>query len=137
MKELSPKQEKVILILQEQFSNSEFSTKEAHSVTENLVARSTLQSWFKQLNGDIFEWNGKKGKDSRHSIITSDVLLGNTSIFSSNFLQSLKNNYLEPELGNDRQLGNSIDESTQSPNDLESPHLKDEVVNSNNNSELQ
>jgi len=137
MKELSPKQEQVILILEKEFSNNEFSTKEAHNETKNLVGYSTLQSWFKQLEDVIFDWNGKKAKDSRHSILKSNVLIGNTSIFSPNFLQSLKNNYLAPELGNDRQLGNSIDESAQSPNDLELPNFKDEVINSNNNSELQ
>jgi len=123
MKELSPKQEQVILILQKEFSNIEFSTKEAHDETKHLVAYSTLQLWFKQFKDDIFEWNGKKGKESRHSIITSNGLLGYTSIFSSNFLQSLKNKYLETELGNDRQLGNSADESDGLPNNMELPSL--------------
>ena len=57
------------------------------------------------------------------SIITSNGLLGYTSIFSSNFLQSLKNKYLETELGNDRQLGNSADESHQLPNNMELPNF--------------
>ncbi len=94
MKELSPKQEQVILVLQDEFTHHEFSTKEAHNKTKQLVAYSTLQLWFKQLEDVIFVWNGKKGRDSRHSILTSNGLLGNTSIFSPNFLQSLKKNYL-------------------------------------------
>jgi len=138
MKELSPKQEQAILILLEEFSDGEFSTKEAHAKTTNLAAYSTLQSWFKQFIEDgILEWNGNKGAASRYTLITPDKLLGNTSIFSSNLLESLKNNYLETELGNDRQLGNKIDKSAQSPNDLELPNFKDEVINSNNNSEIQ
>jgi len=70
--------------------------------------------WFKQFIEDgILEWNGNKGAASRYTLIPSDSLLGNSSIFSSNLLESLKNNYLESELGNDRQLGNPIDESDQ------------------------
>ncbi len=95
MKELSPKQEQVILILQEEFSNYEFSTKEAHVKTEEFAAYSTLQLWFKQFIEDgILEWNGNKGAASKYTLITSDSLLGNSSIFSSNLLKSLKNNYL-------------------------------------------
>jgi hypothetical protein len=95
MKELSPKQEQVILILQQEFSNHEFSTKEAHVKTEEIAAYSTLQLWFKQFIEDgILEWNGNKGTASRYTLIPSDSLLGNSSIFSSNMLKSLKNNYL-------------------------------------------
>lgn len=93
MKELSPKQEQAILILQNEFAHHKFSTKEAHNKTKHLTAYSTLQLWFKQLEDVIFVWNGKKGRDSRHSILTSNGLLGNTNIFSPNFLQSLKNKY--------------------------------------------
>jgi uncharacterized protein DUF3854 len=95
MKELSPKQEKAIVILQNEFSDSEFSTKEAHVKTEEIAAYSTLQLWFKQFIEDgILEWNGNKGAASRYTLISSDSLLGNSSIFSSNLLKSLKNNYL-------------------------------------------
>ena len=94
MKELSPKQEQAILILQNEFTHHEFSTKEAHNKTDHLVAYSTLQSWFKQLEDVIFIWNGKKGRDSRYSILTTNGSLGSTDIFSPNFLQSLKKNYL-------------------------------------------
>ncbi len=137
MKELSPKQEQAILILQKEFSGSEFSTKEAHAKTTKLAGYSTLQLWFKQFIKDgILEWNGNKGPASGYTLLTPDRLLGNTSIFSSNLLESLKNNNLESELGNTRQLGNQIDESAQSPNDLKLPNFKDEVINSNNNSEI-
>ena len=95
MKELSPKQEKAIVILQNEFSDSEFSTKEAHVKTEEIAKYSTLQLWFKQFIEDgILEWNGNKGAASRYTLIPSDSLLGNSSIFSSNLLKLLKNNYL-------------------------------------------
>lgn len=95
MKELSPKQEKAIVILQNEFSASEFSTKEAHVKTEECAAYSTLQSWFKQFIEDgILEWNGKKGAASRYTLVSSNCLLGNSSIFSPNLLESLKDDYL-------------------------------------------
>jgi hypothetical protein len=137
MKELSPKQEKAILILQKEFSDKEFSTKEAHVKTEEIAAYSTLQTWFKQFIKDgILEWNNKRGADSRYTFIEPDKLLGNTSIFSSNLLESLNNDYLESELGNDRQLGNETAEEPQLPDNLELPKLQDEVDKSNDNSEL-
>lgn len=136
MKELSPNQERAILILRKEFSDSEFSTKEAHNKVSELVAYSTLQSWFKQFQGDILEWNGGKGAASRYTFLTPDRSLGNTRIFSSNFLESLKNKYLEPEIGNVRQSGNQIDKSSQLPKSLELPGIEDEVIKSNKNREI-
>lgn len=138
MKELSPKQEQAIIILRKEFSDREFSIKEAHNVVQELAGYSTLQGWFKQFAVDgIMEWNGGKGAASRYAFLSLERSLGHARIFSSNFVESLKNNYLKSDIGNMKYLGNPLDEPVQLPDNPELPGIENEAINSNNNSEVQ
>lgn len=138
MKGLSPKQEQAIFKLRKEFSDREFSIKEAHNEVQELAGYSTLQGWFKRFVEDgIMEWNGGKGTASRFAFLSPGRSLDNARIFSSNFLESLKNNYLKPETGNIGRSGNLSYEPAQSPDNLELPGIENEAINTNNKSEVQ
>lgn len=118
LKDLSPKQEKVLETIQTEFmQGQEFQLKDLHKITSGIVSNRTLQRWVKDFVKDgLLDWNGEKGKKSMYSFSTLSVSMSscrNTTNFISNLLKLLDNNSRQNGLSsinpnNDSELGDEI-----------------------------
>lgn len=89
LKELSPKQIKVIEIIKNEFGDVEFSIGELANKVPS-INRKTLSRYMKAFNDECVVWNGEKGKKSRYSLINSGVPVSQLDGFVSNMLKSLE-----------------------------------------------
>jgi len=92
LKEISPKQEKVLKIIQEEFGTVEFTLKELNEKTSQVCVYRTLQRYidFFVKEGWV-EWNGQKAKDSRYTLTSAVTSCRETPFSSLNFSTLLEN----------------------------------------------
>jgi hypothetical protein len=128
MKDISPKQEKVLRIIEENFENSEFSSKELFEKVKDEISLRTVKYYLKRLDSlGLIEWNGKKGTESRYNLSTTlallpdtyfsplkglsdmDFILGNAILPNVALLPNttIKNEEAEARLGNEAEWGNN------------------------------
>lgn len=134
MKEISPKREAVLKKIEEEFLDTPFSVKEIHEKNGRKPAYSTLQNWLKDFAKEgIVEWNAIKGAGSRYTLLSPDRSLVNNRILPPNILETINNNYLNPEIGNYGSLG--ISEGI-NLDYLKLPKTQNEAIQSNDNRDL-
>jgi len=97
LKDISPKQETVLKVIQDEFGDDEFSS---HQLAEKVqdISYTTVKSYLRRFgNLGLIEWNGKKGAESRYSLSNSigslsDTLISLTEGLSDKDFQSDKPN---------------------------------------------
>ena len=107
MKDMSPKQESVLLTIEKEFQLDWFSVKVLAEKVGGVAAYRTIQGYCGYFAKEgILMWNGQKGAASRYRLSTPVAQLRNMKVFSPSLLETLKNNYAKPELRNVAQLHN-------------------------------
>ena len=107
MKDMSPKQESVLLTIEKEFQLDWFSVKVLAEKAGGIAAYRTLQGYCGHFAKEgILMWNGQKGAASRYRLSTPVAQLHNRGIFAPNLLETLLNDYVNPELHNVAQLHN-------------------------------
>jgi len=101
MKEMNPKQERVLRTIENEFQQVEFSVKKLEVKAEVLVAYRTLQRYCDYFAREgILSWNGVKGAGSRYTLSSPVASCRNRGIFTPKLLKTLKSNYAKPECRN-------------------------------------
>jgi len=105
LKELSPKQEETLNIMQRHFEDKEFSVKELSEKANNKVTYRTIQRYCEYFTKEgVLDWNGMKGAGSKYTITTPLSSFHNKNIFPTKLLKTLKNKYSIPNCHNLEQL---------------------------------
>ena len=90
-KELTPKQEDVLDIIQSEFNQGEFSLKALDRKTNLIISYRTLQRYVEFFVKEGFlEWNGLKAKESRYALSSSVTSCRNTPFSTLNLSKSLE-----------------------------------------------
>jgi len=107
MKDMSPKQEGVLLTIEKEFQLDWFSVKVLAEKVGEVAAYRTLQGYCGHFAKEgILMWNGQKGAASKYRLSTPVAQLRNRGIFAPNILETLLNDYAKPELRNLAQVHN-------------------------------
>lgn len=110
LKDISPRQEQVLKVIEDEFADIEFSPKQLHEKLRENVSYKTVRNYLKRLESlGLIEWNGTKGAGSRYALLPSLALLSN-----SPFSRSKSLFLLELQSGNSR-----LPNHTQLPNDAQ------------------
>ena len=99
IKERSPKQDRVLEIIEQHFLIVEFSLKELNEKTQKIIGYRSLQRYVDGFVKDgLLEWNGQKAKDSRYTCSDSLSSCRKGGLFTSNFLKSLEKTHVNESL---------------------------------------
>lgn len=134
-KEISPKQEKVLEIIKENFSDEGFSLKQLHEKIEKELSYKTVRNYLKTFERlGMVEWNGTKGAGSRYTLLSSLAQLPNSLFFLSEGLSLLGLQSGNTDLPNDSLLPNKIEMVRENNQELSNRAStgKVELPNSNN-----
>jgi len=79
LKDISPKQERLLKIIEDDFGNEMFSSRQLYEKVKDVVSYTTVKNCLRRLdNLGIVEWNGKKGAESEYRVSTTLILLSDT-----------------------------------------------------------
>jgi hypothetical protein len=119
-KEISPKQEKALEIIKEDFANDEFSLKQLYEKMGEDPCYKTVRNYLKRFESlGLVEWNGIKGAGSRYTFSSTLTLLPNSLFSWSNCLISLGLQLGKGNLPNDTPLPNYSEKSEKTDNELD------------------
>jgi hypothetical protein len=119
LKDISPKQEKVLEIIKENFSDGEFSLKQLHEKIEKELAYKTVRNYLKTFDGlGLVEWNGNKGAGSLYTFSSTLALLPNSLFSWSQCLSSLELQSGNTNLPNDTPLPNYSEKNKKTDSEL-------------------
>ena len=110
LKDISPRQEQVLKVIEDEFTDIEFSPKQLHEKLGENISYKTVRNYLKRFESlGLVEWNGKKGAGSGYTFSSALALLPN-----SPFSQSKSLFLLELQSGN-----TNLPNHTQLPNDTQ------------------
>lgn len=120
LKELSPKQEKVLGVIKEEFTNEDFSPKQLYEKVKENISYKTMRNYLKTFESiGLIEWNGTKGAGSKYSFSSSSLdSLPNILLLWSNSLQSLELQLGKGNLPNNAPLPNYSGENEKTDTEL-------------------
>lgn len=110
LKEISPRQEQVLKIIENEFKDNEFSPKQLHEKMEKDISYKTVRNYLKTFERlGMVEWNGTKGAGSRYTLLSSLAQLPNSLFFLPEGLSLLGLPSGNTDLPNDSPLPNKIE----------------------------
>lgn len=123
LKDISPGQETVLKIIQDEFPECEFSS---HQLSEKVkdISYTTVKNYLRRFESlGLVEWNGKKGAESRYCLSDSIVSLSDTFFSLSEGLSDKDFQSDKPDLSDvvplssdasiDEENGNGLDHKTE------------------------
>lgn len=119
LKELSPKQEQALKVIEEDFASNEFSPKQLYEKMEEDLSYKTVRNYLKRFESlGLIEWNGIKGAGSRYTFSSTLTLLPNSLFSWSNCLISLGLQLGKGNLPNDAPLPNYSEKNEKTDSEL-------------------
>ena len=120
LKDISPRQELVLKIIEDEFTDVEFSPKQLYEkLGENTSSYKTVRNYLKTFEGlGLIEWNGTKGAGSRYTLLSSLALLPNSLPSWSKCLSSLELESGNTHLPNHAQLPNDTQKNEETGSEL-------------------
>lgn len=91
LKDISPRQEKVLKVIEDEFTDNEFSPKQLHEKLEKIISYKSVRNYLKRFESlGLVEWNGTKGAGSRYTLPSTLAQLPNSLLSWPECLSSLE-----------------------------------------------
>jgi len=135
LKDISPRQEQVLKVIEEEFADADFSPKQLHEKLVDNISYKTVRNYLKRFEElGLIEWNGTKGAGSRYTLTSSLALLPNSPFSPSKSLFLLELQSGNSHLPNPTQLPDDVQENEGSRSKLGNGANdgKSDLPNSNN-----
>lgn len=119
LKDISPRQEQVLRIIEDEFTDIEFSPKQLYEKVEKDISYKTVRNYLKRFESlGLIEWNGIKGAGSRYNLSSSLAQLPNSLFSWSERLSSLELGLGNTNLPNNTQLPNCTPKNKETGSEL-------------------
>lgn len=119
LKDISPRQEQVLKVIEDEFTDNEFSPKQLHEKLKKNISYKTVRNYLKRFESlGLIEWNGTKGAGSRYTFSSTLTLLPNSLFSWSNCLISLELQSGKGDLPNDAPLPNYSEKNKKTDSEL-------------------